>query len=179
MWLEPDPKTGKKKREQIFPRYHQLEVVRRLLAHLGEHGAGKRYLIEHSAGSGKSNSIAWLAHHRYRKQIARTWTSWRGWCGCLACSGRWGDGEDCGSAVCSFAASGTSGLAADCAFVTSSSLSDGTSSTAISCVIAGSGPRAIHSSGPHRETVGDHGYGKRGAHDPLHPPMQKPTNEVS
>jgi type I restriction enzyme, R subunit len=58
----PDPKTGKKKREQIFPRYHQLEVVRRLLAHAGIHGAGKRYLIEHSAGSGKSNSIAWLAH---------------------------------------------------------------------------------------------------------------------
>jgi type I restriction enzyme, R subunit len=58
----PDPKTGKKKREQIFPRYHQLEVVRRLLAHAGSHGAGKRYLIEHSAGSGKSNSIAWLAH---------------------------------------------------------------------------------------------------------------------
>ena len=58
----PAPKTGKKKREQIFPRYHQLEVVRRLLAHLGEHGAGERYLIEHSAGSGKSNSIAWLAH---------------------------------------------------------------------------------------------------------------------
>ena len=58
----PDPKTGKKKREQIFPRYHQLEVVRRLLAHAGEHGAGIRYLIEHSAGSGKSNSIAWLAH---------------------------------------------------------------------------------------------------------------------
>ncbi len=57
-----DPKTGKKKREQIFPRYHQLEVVRRLLAHAGAHGAGKRYLIEHSAGSGKSNSIAWLAH---------------------------------------------------------------------------------------------------------------------
>jgi type I restriction enzyme R subunit len=58
----PDPKTGKKKREQIFPRYHQLEVVRRLLAHAGTYGAGKRYLIEHSAGSGKSNSIAWLAH---------------------------------------------------------------------------------------------------------------------
>src|SRR3984893_14411825 len=57
-----DPKTGKKRREQIFPRYHQLEVVRRLLAHVGSHGAGNRYLIEHSAGSGKSNSIAWLAH---------------------------------------------------------------------------------------------------------------------
>ena len=57
----PDSKTGKKKREQIFPRYHQLDVVRRLLAHAGTYGAGKRYLIEHSAGSGKSNSIAWLA----------------------------------------------------------------------------------------------------------------------
>jgi type I restriction enzyme, R subunit len=57
-----DQKTGKKKREQIFPRYHQLDVVRELLAHTTEHGAGKRYLIEHSAGSGKSNSIAWLAH---------------------------------------------------------------------------------------------------------------------
>jgi type I restriction enzyme R subunit len=57
-----DKKTGKKKREQIFPRYHQLEVVRRLLDHVGSHGAGTRYLIEHSAGSGKSNSIAWLAH---------------------------------------------------------------------------------------------------------------------
>jgi type I restriction enzyme R subunit len=57
-----DKKTGKKKHEQIFPRYHQLEVVRRLLAHVGTHGAGNRYLIEHSAGSGKSNSIAWLAH---------------------------------------------------------------------------------------------------------------------
>ena len=58
----PDPKTGKKKREQIFPRYHQLDVVRQLLAHAGDNGAGKVYLIEHSAGSGKSNSIAWLAH---------------------------------------------------------------------------------------------------------------------
>ena len=54
-------KTGKKKLEQIFPRYHQLDVVRRLLIHAGEHGAGQRYLIQHSAGSGKSNSIAWLA----------------------------------------------------------------------------------------------------------------------
>lgn len=57
-----DPKTGKKKREQIFPRYHQLEVVRRLLADVRRRGAGHRYLIQHSAGSGKSNSIAWLAH---------------------------------------------------------------------------------------------------------------------
>ena len=57
-----DEKTGKKKREQIFPRYHQLDVVRRLLADAAERGAGRRYLIQHSAGSGKSNSIAWLAH---------------------------------------------------------------------------------------------------------------------
>jgi type I restriction enzyme R subunit len=57
-----DPKTSKKKREQIFPRYHQLDVVRKLLAASAEQGAGRRYLIQHSAGSGKSNSIAWLAH---------------------------------------------------------------------------------------------------------------------
>jgi type I restriction enzyme R subunit len=47
---------------QIFPRYHQLDVVRKLLADLAINAAGKRYLIQHSAGSGKSNSIAWLAH---------------------------------------------------------------------------------------------------------------------
>ncbi len=57
-----DPKTGRKKRVQIWPRYHQLDVVRRLLADAGAHGTGRRYLIQHSAGSGKSNSIAWLAH---------------------------------------------------------------------------------------------------------------------
>ena len=57
-----DPKTRKKKRTQIWPRFHQLEVVRRLLADMRTHGAGRRYLIQHSAGSGKSNSIAWLAH---------------------------------------------------------------------------------------------------------------------
>jgi type I restriction enzyme R subunit len=55
-------KTGKKKRVQIFPRFHQLEVVRKLLADVAARGVGKRYLIQHSAGSGKSNSIAWLAH---------------------------------------------------------------------------------------------------------------------
>jgi type I restriction enzyme, R subunit len=55
-------KTGKKKRDQVFPRYHQLDVVRKLLADVATHGPGKRYLIQHSAGSGKSNSIAWLAH---------------------------------------------------------------------------------------------------------------------
>ena len=57
-----NPKTGKKKRVQIFPRYHQLDLVRKLLADVEAHGAGQRYLIQHSAGSGKSNSIAWLAH---------------------------------------------------------------------------------------------------------------------
>ncbi|MBI5015490.1 MAG: type I restriction endonuclease subunit R [Deltaproteobacteria bacterium] len=57
-----DEKTGKKKRDQVFPRYHQLDVVRRLLADAADRGAGGRYLIQHSAGSGKSNSIAWLAH---------------------------------------------------------------------------------------------------------------------
>ncbi len=59
---EENPKTGKKKEVQIFPRYHQLDVVRMILADVQQHGAGKRYLIQHSAGSGKSNSIAWLAH---------------------------------------------------------------------------------------------------------------------
>ncbi len=53
---------GKKKRKQVFPRYHQLRVVHRLLADVREHGAGQRYLIQHSAGSGKSNSIAWTGH---------------------------------------------------------------------------------------------------------------------
>ncbi len=57
-----DEKTGRKKALQIWPRFHQLDVVRRLLADARANGAGRRYLIQHSAGSGKSNSIAWLAH---------------------------------------------------------------------------------------------------------------------
>ena len=57
-----DEKTGRKRAVQIWPRFHQLDVVRRLLADAADRGAGKRYLIQHSAGSGKSNSIAWLAH---------------------------------------------------------------------------------------------------------------------
>jgi type I restriction enzyme R subunit len=57
-----DAKTGKKKKTQIWPRYHQLDVVRKLLAAAAAAGPGQRYLIQHSAGSGKSNSIAWLAH---------------------------------------------------------------------------------------------------------------------
>ena len=56
-------KTGEIKSERmIFPRYHQLDVVTKLLADVKANGAGKNYLIQHSAGSGKSNSIAWLAH---------------------------------------------------------------------------------------------------------------------
>ncbi len=57
-----DEKTGRKKKVQIWPRYHQLDVVRKLLEDAAGTGAGKKYLIQHSAGSGKSNSIAWLAH---------------------------------------------------------------------------------------------------------------------
>lgn len=57
-------KSGNKieSRSIIFPRYHQLDVVRKLLADAKNNGSGKNYLIQHSAGSGKSNSIAWLAH---------------------------------------------------------------------------------------------------------------------
>ena len=51
-----------RKETMIFPRYHQLDAVRRLVAHARSNGAGRNYLIQHSAGSGKSNSIAWLAH---------------------------------------------------------------------------------------------------------------------
>ena len=60
---EKDEKTGEVKSERmIFPRYHQLDVVTKLLADVKANGSGKNYLIQHSAGSGKSNSIAWLAH---------------------------------------------------------------------------------------------------------------------
>jgi type I restriction enzyme R subunit len=59
---EVNPKSGRKVRKQVFPRYHQLVVVQELLTDVTKEGAGKRYLIQHSAGSGKSNSIAWLAH---------------------------------------------------------------------------------------------------------------------
>lgn len=56
--------TGKKhlKEALIFPRYHQFDAVRALIADSKENGSGHNYLIQHSAGSGKSNSIAWLAH---------------------------------------------------------------------------------------------------------------------
>jgi len=57
--------TGKRKlrhETMVFPRFHQLDVVRKLVGHARAHGTGRNYLIQHSAGSGKSNSIAWLAH---------------------------------------------------------------------------------------------------------------------
>ena len=58
-----DDKTGAVTSERMtFPRYHQLDVVTKLLADVRAHGAGHNYLIQHSAGSGKSNSIAWLAY---------------------------------------------------------------------------------------------------------------------
>ncbi|CEN93007.1 type I restriction endonuclease subunit R [Paraclostridium sordellii] len=60
---EKDEKTKKEKKPKlIFPRYHQLMVVRALLKDAKKNGVGKRYLIQHSAGSGKSNSITWLTH---------------------------------------------------------------------------------------------------------------------
>ncbi len=59
---EVDERGKRKPLKQVFPRFHQLDVVRKLLADAEAVGAGKRYLIQHSAGSGKSNSIAWLAH---------------------------------------------------------------------------------------------------------------------
>ena len=61
--VDRDPKTGAVESERmIFPRYHQLDVVTKLLADVRARGAGHNYLIQHSAGSGKSNSIAWLAY---------------------------------------------------------------------------------------------------------------------
>ena len=60
--VEVDEETKRKKEKQVFPRYHQLDVVMKLLADVKENGVGQKYLIQHSAGSGKSNSIAWLAH---------------------------------------------------------------------------------------------------------------------
>lgn len=61
--ITKDEKTGEVKSEiMIFPRYHQLDVVTKLLDDVKENGSGKNYLIQHSAGSGKSNSIAWLSH---------------------------------------------------------------------------------------------------------------------
>jgi type I restriction enzyme R subunit len=59
---EKEEPAGRSGNKQIFPRYHQLSAVKALLADIRRNGVGKRYLIQHSAGSGKSNSIAWLAY---------------------------------------------------------------------------------------------------------------------
>ncbi len=60
--VEKDKKTGKEHKALFFPRYHQLDVVRGILADAKQNGIGQTYLIQHSAGSGKSNSITWLAY---------------------------------------------------------------------------------------------------------------------
>lgn len=60
--VERDEKGNVKSERMIFPRYHQLDVVTKSLADVKKNGSGRNYLIQHSAGSGKSNSIAWLAH---------------------------------------------------------------------------------------------------------------------
>ncbi len=62
--VEEEDEKGRKNghRSLIFPRYHQMDCVRKLIAHARDRGTGLRYLIEHSAGSGKSFTIAWLAH---------------------------------------------------------------------------------------------------------------------
>ena len=66
--LENYVQLVEEKKKQIFPRYHQLKVVEKLLTFAKTEGVGKRYLIQHSAGSGKSNSIAWLAHKLVKLQ---------------------------------------------------------------------------------------------------------------
>lgn len=66
---EVDEDTKKKTIKQIFPRYHQLDVVEKLVADVMEKGVGGRYLIQHSAGSGKSNSITWLAYRLMELEI--------------------------------------------------------------------------------------------------------------
>lgn len=62
--VKTEKKNGRNitKKRLIFPRYHQLDVVRKLIADVRENGSGNNYLIQHSAGSGKSNSIAWTAY---------------------------------------------------------------------------------------------------------------------
>ncbi|MDE1480142.1 type I restriction endonuclease subunit R [Xenorhabdus bovienii] len=60
--LDGTSKDSLSKRTLFFPRYHQLDVVRKLVAHASTYGVGQTYLIQHSAGSGKSNSITWAAY---------------------------------------------------------------------------------------------------------------------
>lgn len=60
--IKKDKKAGKERKTLFFPRYHQLDVVRSILDDAKRYGVGQTYLIQHSAGSGKSNSITWLAY---------------------------------------------------------------------------------------------------------------------
>jgi type I restriction enzyme, R subunit len=60
MMTNVDERTGEKRSVPVFPRFHQLEVVRRLLGDVESHNVGSRYLVQHSQGSGTSYSIAWL-----------------------------------------------------------------------------------------------------------------------
>ena len=60
--MEGEDAKGRRTTNLIFPRYQQLDAVRRMVSHARSHGPGQRYLIQHSAGSGKSFTIAWLAH---------------------------------------------------------------------------------------------------------------------
>ena len=60
--LDGSSKDPLSNRNLYFPRYHQMDVVRKLVDHASQHGTGQTYLIQHSAGSGKSNSITWAAY---------------------------------------------------------------------------------------------------------------------
>ena len=72
-------KTGRK--SLVFPRYQQLDCVRKLISHARKTGAGQRYLIQHSAGSGKTFTIAWLAHQLSTLPRRRRPTRFRFDCG--------------------------------------------------------------------------------------------------
>ncbi|MDY0300456.1 MAG: type I restriction endonuclease subunit R [Trichlorobacter sp.] len=72
MRFDGDTSTPMAKRTLFFPRYHQLDVVRRLINHAENHGVGHTYLIQHSAGSGKSNSITWAAYQLIEAYPANT-----------------------------------------------------------------------------------------------------------
>lgn len=62
-FLHLEKEEGSREGKLIFPRFHQLEAVRRIMGHARRSGSGQHYLIQHSTGSGKSNTIAWTAHH--------------------------------------------------------------------------------------------------------------------
>ena len=78
--VKKEKQDGKEmtKRTLIFPRYHQLDVVRKLIADVKTKGSGENYLIQHSAGSGKSNSIAWTAYRLASLHDANDTDSWAG-----------------------------------------------------------------------------------------------------